>query len=95
MALEVPFAPAKFWDGSNWFGAGLKAPVFSLVSRGGSDGSFAARFGVPTLDGLGAITHETCSRREYVEVSSIVPRAAILAGLMAAASEGRISPSRP
>ncbi len=73
------------------FGAALKAPVFSLVSRGGSDGSFAARFGVPTLDGLGAITHETCSRREYVEVSSIVPRAAILAGLMAAASEGRVS----
>lgn len=25
MALEVPFDPAKFWDGSNWFGAGLKA----------------------------------------------------------------------
>lgn len=73
------------------FGATLDAPVFALVSRGGSDGSFAARLGVPTLDGLGPITHETCSRRETVEVSSIVPRGAILAGLMAAAAAGRIT----
>jgi glutamate carboxypeptidase len=71
-------------------GAALGAPVFSVVSRGGSDGSFAARLGVPTLDGLGPITHEVCSRRERVELSSIVPRAAILAGLMAAASDGSL-----
>jgi hypothetical protein len=24
MAIEVPFDPAKSWDGSNWYGAGLK-----------------------------------------------------------------------
>jgi hypothetical protein len=24
MAIEVPFDPTKFWDGSNWYGAGLK-----------------------------------------------------------------------
>jgi glutamate carboxypeptidase len=45
---------------------------------------------VPTLDGLGPIAHEVCSRREWVEFDSIVPRAAILAGLMAAAAEGRV-----
>ena len=56
-----------------------------MVSRGGSDGSFAARLGVPTLDGLGPITHETCSRREWVEVPSIVTRGAVLAGLMVSA----------
>ncbi|MBY0336982.1 MAG: M20 family metallopeptidase [Acetobacteraceae bacterium] len=67
------------------FGAELGAPVHGVVSRGGSDGSFAARLGVPTLDGLGPITHDTCSKREVVEVSSIVPRAAILAGLLARA----------
>ncbi len=72
------------------FGETLGVPVFEVVSRGGSDGSFAARLGVPTLDGLGSVTHETCSRREWVEVSSIVPRGAILAGLMVAASEGRV-----
>ena len=73
------------------FGAELSAPVFGLVSRGGSDGSFAARLGVPTLDGLGPITHETCSRREWVEVPSIVSRGAILAGLIEAAAEGALT----
>jgi glutamate carboxypeptidase len=67
------------------FCATLGIPVHQLVSRGGSDGSFAARLGVPTLDGLGPITHETCSRREWVEVPSIVTRGAVLAGLMASA----------
>lgn len=67
------------------FCAALGIPVHQVVSRGGSDGSFAARLGVPTLDGLGPITHETCSRREWVEVPSIVTRGAVLAGLMASA----------
>lgn len=63
--------------------AAMGAPIFSVVSRGGSDGSFPARLGVPTVDGLGPIGHEICSRREFVEVSSIAPRAAIFAGLLA------------
>lgn len=67
------------------FCAALGIPVHQVVSRGGSDGSFAARLGVPTLDGLGPITHETCSRREWVEVPSIVTRGAVLAGLIASA----------
>ncbi|HEV7263468.1 MAG TPA: M20 family metallopeptidase [Falsiroseomonas sp.] len=73
------------------FGAELGVPVFELVSRGGSDGSFAARLGVPTLDGLGPIAHETCSRREWVEVPSIVSRGAVLAGLVEAAAEGALA----
>ncbi len=73
------------------FGAELGVPVFGLVSRGGSDGSFAARLGVPTLDGLGAIAHETCSRREWVEVPSIVSRGAILGGLVEAIADGDIA----
>ncbi len=70
------------------FAAALGVPAYPVVSRGGSDGSFAARLGVPTLDGLGPVTHETCSRREWIEADSIVPRAAILAGLVAAAAAG-------
>lgn len=65
----------------------LGVPIFEVNSRGGSDGSFAAALGVPTLDGLGPTTHETCSRREVVEVDSIAPRGAILAGLIAAVAE--------
>ena len=62
--------------------AELGAPIHDVVSPGGSDGSFAAALGIPTLDGLGPITHETCSRRERVEVSSIAVRGALLATLI-------------
>lgn len=65
-------------------GAAIGAPVGEVVSPGGSDGSFAAALGVPTLDGLGPICHESCSRRERVEVASIVPRGALFAGIIQA-----------
>ena len=70
-------------------GAAIGTPVGEVVSAGGSDGSFAAAIGVPTLDGLGPICHESCSRRERVQVDSIVPRGALFAGLiLAVGSEG-------
>lgn len=65
-------------------GAELNIPVDEVVSPGGSDGSFAAALGVPTLDGLGAICHESCSRRERVELDSIIPRATLFARLIQA-----------
>ncbi len=65
-------------------GAGLGVVVEEVVSPGGSDGSFAAALGVPTLDGLGAVCHESCSRRERVELDSIVPRGMLFAGLIEA-----------
>jgi hypothetical protein len=34
MALEVPFDPKKAWDGSNWFGAGLKAMELIGTAKG-------------------------------------------------------------
>ncbi len=68
--------------------ATLSTPIYDVVSPGGSDGSFAAALGVPTLDGLGPITHDTCSRRERIELSSIVSRAALFAALVEAIGEG-------
>lgn len=65
-------------------GTGLGVAVEEVVSPGGSDGSFAAARGVPTLDGLGAICRESCSRRERVELDSIVPRGMLFAGLIEA-----------
>ncbi len=65
-------------------GAGLGVAVEEVVSPGGSDGSFAAAIGIPTLDGLGAVCHESCSLRERVELDSIVPRGMLFAGLIEA-----------
>jgi hypothetical protein len=61
----------------------IEQPIFEVQSRGGSDGSFAAALGVPTLDGLGPIAHETVSRGEWVEVDSIAGRGALFAALVA------------
>lgn len=64
--------------------ATLAQPIFPHAEMGGSDASFVAAQGTPTLDGLGPIAHDQCSRREAVEVSSIVPRTILLASLIAA-----------
>ncbi len=70
------------------FAKDLGAPIAKVVSRGGSDGSFAAQFGVPSLDGMGPICHEVCSRREWIELSSIAPRGAIFAGIIKSIAGG-------
>jgi glutamate carboxypeptidase len=54
------------------------------ATGGGSDGNFTAAMGVPTLDGLGAIGDGAHSLDEFVEVSSLPQRAALLAGLIRA-----------
>lgn len=89
-----PDLPAMhaLYDLAAGFSAELGVSIAKVISRGGSDGSFAARLGVPSLDGLGPIGHEICSRREWIELGSIVPRGAILAGLIAAAAEGLTPP---
>ncbi|RAI01778.1 hypothetical protein DLJ53_10250 [Acuticoccus sediminis] len=53
------------------------------ATRGGSDGSFGAALGVPTLDGLGPVCFDTCSRRERIILSSVKERAAFFAALIA------------
>jgi glutamate carboxypeptidase len=54
-----------------------------VSSRGGSDASFAAALGVPTLDGLGPICHDSCARGERIEIASLAERAALMALLIA------------
>jgi glutamate carboxypeptidase len=50
---------------------------------GGSDGSFTAALGVPTLDGLGGVGEGAHSPGEYVVIRALPERAALLAGLLA------------
>lgn len=60
---------------------GVSAPA--LVTRGGSDGSFGAALGCPTLDGVGPVCFDTCSRRERIPISSLAERGALFAALVA------------
>lgn len=63
--------------------ADLGLPIREVHTKGGSDGSLVAALGVPTLDGLGPTALEDCSRNERVVVASLVPRAVLLARLIA------------
>jgi glutamate carboxypeptidase len=53
------------------------------ATGGGSDGNFTAALGVPTLDGLGAVGEGAHAAHESVVVEHLVPRTALLAGLLA------------
>jgi glutamate carboxypeptidase len=64
--------------------------TFADIQTGGaSDGNYIAALGVPTLDGMGPVGGHDHSPDEYLETASIVPRTALLAGLIAAIAEHR------
>lgn len=49
---------------------------------GGSDGNFTAAAGVPTLDGLGAIGGGAHADHEWVDISTLVDRSRLVAGIV-------------
>jgi glutamate carboxypeptidase len=57
--------------------------VNHVLTGGASDASYTCGYGIPTLDGLGPIGGRDHSPDEYLELDSVAPRAALLAGLIA------------
>jgi glutamate carboxypeptidase len=51
---------------------------------GGSDGNFTASLGIPTLDGLGGVGEGPHATHEFIMISELPRRAALLAGLIEA-----------
>lgn len=64
--------------------AGVGITLDEGSAGGGSDGNFTAALGVPTLDGFGAIGDGAHAVHEHVEIDALVPRAATIAGVLAA-----------
>jgi glutamate carboxypeptidase len=58
-------------------------PLGEASTGGGSDRSFTAALGVPTLDGLGTVGDGAHSPREHVLIRALPERAALIAGLLA------------
>jgi glutamate carboxypeptidase len=58
--------------------------VRDAATGGASDANTTAGMGVPSIDGLGPIGGMDHSPAEYLEVASIVPRTALVAGLLLA-----------
>ncbi|ROO86254.1 glutamate carboxypeptidase [Actinocorallia herbida] len=86
-----PAMPATVSDRLFALAGELTAPVGLPLRRvaemGGSDASFVARFAPAAIDGMGPLAFDQCSRRETVEVPSIIPRTALLSCLLSRAAE--------
>lgn len=63
-------------------GRTLGLDLWPAGSGGGSDGNFTAALGVPTLDGLGVVGNDAHALTEWVDLSSLPRRAALLAELL-------------
>lgn len=62
--------------------------VRDAATGGASDANTCAAEGVPTLDGLGPVGGADHSPVEWLDLTSVVPRISLLAGLIARLSEG-------
>jgi glutamate carboxypeptidase len=67
----------------------LGVSFHDVQTGGNSDGNHMAELGVPVLDGLGPVGGDDHSPNEFLDADSIVPRTALLAGLIAAIAAGR------
>lgn len=83
-----PRGDASLFGQARAVAAAVGVELHEVAERGGSDASFPGALGIPTLDGVGPICHDSCSRAERVEISSIAPLAAIFASLLGAGPVG-------
>jgi glutamate carboxypeptidase len=82
--MERTSDTARLFEIARRVGKELGIAIDEGSTGGASDGNFTSAMGVPTLDGLGAIGDGAHSLDEFVEVSSLPERAALLAGLIVA-----------
>ena len=67
---------------TNEYASLLGFELSQVAVGGGSDGSFIAAQGTPTIDGLGGVGGGPHARDEHINKSFIVPRTCLLALLM-------------
>ncbi len=80
--MEKTDATARLVEWCQEAARDLGFAVRDAATGGGSDANNTAALGVPTIDGLGPIGGLDHSPREYIKISSIVPRTAMVAGLI-------------
>lgn len=87
--LERSEGVAKLFEAAREVARDLGLTIEEGSAGGGSDGNFTAALGVPTLDGFGAIGDGAHALHEHVEIESLAPRAAVIAGLIERLASGR------
>jgi glutamate carboxypeptidase len=92
--MEKTAATARLVELAHGIAAELGFTFADIRTGGASDGNYVAALGVPTLDGMGPVGGYDHSPEEYLEMDSIVPRTALLAGLIAAIATDRAASLR-
>jgi glutamate carboxypeptidase len=82
-------ATARLVEQAQGLAQRLGFELHDTACGGASDANWLGADGVPVLDGLGPVGGGDHSPAEYVELGSIVPRTALLAGLIAEVSEAQ------
>jgi glutamate carboxypeptidase len=80
---EPDAAVMALYEQARALGARLGFSMGHESAGGGSDGNFTGAMGIPTLDGLGVLGAGYHTLGEYIREDSLVPRAKLLAGLLA------------
>jgi glutamate carboxypeptidase len=75
-------AVARLYDQAHALASEIGLRLSEAGSGGGSDGNFTAALGIPTLDGLGVVGDGGHSEDEYVLLSSMPERTALLAAMI-------------
>lgn len=86
--LERSAGVVRLFETARSVAAEIGVTLTEGSAGGGSDGNFTAALGVPTLDGFGAIGDGAHALHEHVEIDALVPRAAVIAGLLARLARG-------
>jgi len=81
--MERSAGTARLYKQARAIAHDLGFALDEAATGGGSDGNFTAALGVPTLDGLGAVGEGAHAAHEHIVVEHLVPRTALLAGLIA------------
>lgn len=91
VAVQVAWAPmeklqrsGRLVEHAQSVASRLGFDVHDVATGGASDANTTSGMGVPSLDGLGPIGGNDHSPSEYLDVDSVVPRTALLAGLLLA-----------
>jgi glutamate carboxypeptidase len=80
--MERTMKIVALFEGAKRLAAELGIELSEGDTGGGSDGSFTAALGIPTLDGLGPDGAGPHALHEHVLIESLVPRAALLTQLV-------------
>ena len=79
--MERTRGTARLFRQARELAAEMDWKLDEAATGGASDGNFTSALGIPTLDGLGPVGQGAHAPQESVEVESIAPRTALLAGM--------------